>query len=42
LTVRYTKAMIGAAGALWIVSFTLFLFIYAPILMQSRVDGRSG
>jgi uncharacterized protein involved in response to NO len=42
LSARYATATISAAGALWIVSFALFLFIYAPILMQSRVDGRLG
>lgn len=39
---RYSQAMIIAAGALWIISFVLFLLIYAPILMQPRVDNRPG
>lgn len=42
LTVRYTKAVISAAGALWITSFVLFLVVYTPILLQARSDGRSG
>ncbi len=42
LTVRYTKAVISAAGALWITSFVLFLVVYLPILLQPRVDGGTG
>lgn len=41
-TVRYEQAMISAAGALWIISFMLFLAIYAPILIQARADVRAG
>ena len=40
LTLRYTKAVIGAAGALWITSFVLFLIVYVPILIQVRIDDR--
>ena len=42
MTLRYTKAVIGAAGALWITSFVLFLFVYAPMLIQARIDDRPG
>jgi uncharacterized protein involved in response to NO len=42
LTLRYMKAVIGAAGALWITSFVLFLLVYAPILIQARIDDRPG
>jgi uncharacterized protein involved in response to NO len=42
LTLRYTQAVISAAGALWITGFVLFLVIYIPILVQPRVDGRPG
>ena len=42
LTLRYTQAVISAAGALWIMSFVLFLAIYTPMLLQARVDGRPG
>ena len=42
LTLRYTKAVIGAAGALWITSFVLFLLVYTPILIQARIDDRPG
>jgi uncharacterized protein involved in response to NO len=42
LTLRYTKAVISAAGALWITGFVLFLVVYIPILVQPRVDGRPG
>ncbi len=30
------------SGLLWIVSFTLFVFIYTPILIMRRVDGKAG
>ncbi len=33
---------IGISQILWVSSFTLFLFIYAPILVMRRVDGRLG
>ena len=42
LTLHYTKAVIGAAGALWITSFVLFLLVYAPILIRARIDDRPG
>ncbi len=42
LTLRYTKAVIGAAGALWITGFVLFLLVYAPMLIQARIDDRPG
>ena len=42
LTLRYTKAVISAAGALWITSFVLFLVVYTPILIQARIDDRPG
>jgi uncharacterized protein involved in response to NO len=37
---RYGQAMITAAGALWIISFVLFLLVYAPIFMQARAERR--
>lgn len=42
LTLRYTQAVITAAGALWITSFVLFLVVYIPILVRPRIDGRPG
>jgi uncharacterized protein involved in response to NO len=30
------------AGVLWIAAFTLYLIVYAPILVRPRVDGRPG
>lgn len=36
------NAVVLAAGACWICAFTIFLLIYTPILMQSRVDERPG
>ncbi len=33
---------IGISQILWISSFALFFFIYAPILVVRRIDGRSG
>ena len=33
---------IGLSQAFWIVSFSLFLYVYTPMLFQPRVDGRYG
>lgn len=33
---------IAASQALWIISFSMFLYIFAPILMQPRIDGKYG
>jgi uncharacterized protein involved in response to NO len=35
-------SIVGVAGALWIAAFALFLLVYAPILLQPRIDGRPG
>lgn len=31
-----------ASGILWMVAFAIVLVIYAPILLQPRIDGRPG
>jgi len=33
---------LGLSGALWILAFGLFLWVYGPMLLQPRVDGRPG
>ena len=33
---------IGLSQLLWIASFVLFLVVYAPMLVKTRVDGRDG
>lgn len=33
---------IGLSQALWIIAFSIFLFVYAPMLVSSRADGRDG
>lgn len=33
---------IGLSQGLWIVAFSLFLYVYFPLLLQPRVDGRYG
>ena len=30
------------SGALWLVAFAIFIVVYAPILIQPRLDGRAG
>ena len=42
MTLRYTKAVIGAAGALWITGFVLFLVVYTPILLHAGIDEHAG
>lgn len=34
--------LIVASSLLWIAAFVIFIFVYAPILVQPRVDGQSG
>jgi uncharacterized protein involved in response to NO len=36
------SGVIAGAGLLWIAAFGVFLWIYAPILVTPRVDGRPG
>ncbi|NOZ53604.1 MAG: NnrS family protein [Gammaproteobacteria bacterium] len=38
----YYTIWIGVSQILWVASFTLFIIIFSPMLMQSRVDGRDG
>ena len=33
---------IGISQVLWTISFIMFLFIYTPVCMKPRIDGRSG
>ena len=33
---------IGISQVLWMVAFALFVFVYAPMLVSARVDGRDG
>lgn len=33
---------IGLSQVLWVIAFSLFLFVYAPMLVSSRADGRDG
>jgi uncharacterized protein involved in response to NO len=33
---------IGAAQILWIIAFAMFSWIYAPMLIKPRIDGRYG
>jgi len=34
--------IVMAAGSLWIAAFVIFLWVYAPILLRPRTDGRPG
>ena len=33
---------IGISQALWMIAFAIFVFVYAPMLLSERVDGRDG
>jgi len=33
---------IGISQMLWMISFVIFVFVYAPMLLSERVDGRDG
>ena len=34
--------LVVLGGVLWLAGFAIFTFVYAPILMQPRLDGRAG
>jgi uncharacterized protein involved in response to NO len=36
------EVAIWGAGALWVLAFGMILFVYAPILLRPRADGRPG
>jgi len=33
---------IGFSQAFWIIAFAIFIFVYAPMLLSERIDGRDG
>ncbi len=39
---QWFSQLIAISGSLWILSFLIFLFIYTPILISPRIDGRPG
>ncbi len=39
---EYHSSWVVTSQILWIISFAIFLFIYTPILITRRADGRSG
>ena len=38
----YYLQLINIAGWLWAIAFTLFIVVYTPMWLQSRIDGREG
>ncbi len=38
----YYMVWVGLSQVLWIISFSMFLYVYLPMLIQPRVDGRYG
>ena len=38
----YYLQLVQIAGWFWVVAFVIYLFVYAPMWMRSRVDGRPG
>jgi uncharacterized protein involved in response to NO len=42
LTMQYYPYWVLAAAVLWTISFSLFVVIYAPILLKPRADGVFG
>ncbi len=36
------RATVITAGLLWIFAFTLFVCVYAPVLLRPRADGKAG
>ena len=39
---EYTMLFIDISGFLWLLSFSLFVVFYAPMLLKARADGRPG
>lgn len=39
---HWTVASIGAAAAAWTAAFAIYVWMYAPWLMRTRVDGKDG
>ena len=39
---QYYTLWIGLSLIMWLISFCIFVFIYAPILFRQRIDGRDG
>lgn len=37
-----TASWIAGSQILWILAFSLFVFVYAPMLIRARIDGRRG
>ena len=42
LTAQFYTSWVLAAAILWILSFTIFIAVYAPILIKPRADGAFG
>ena len=38
----FYSVSIAISGVLWILSFSIYLYIYTPMLLTTRADGRSG
>jgi uncharacterized protein involved in response to NO len=38
----YYLQLINIAGWLWAIAFALFIVVYTPMWLQSRIDGREG
>jgi uncharacterized protein involved in response to NO len=39
---QWFSQLVLLSGVLWLTAFAIFLFVYAPILIQPRLDGRAG
>lgn len=33
---------VGISQVLWMISFAIFVYAYAPMLLRARIDGRDG
>ena len=41
-TPHYYLWTLTASGLCWVLSFAIFVWVYGPILISSRPDGRQG
>jgi len=42
ISMDYYVYWIGISQVLWMIAFTLFVVVYAPMLLSARIDGRDG
>jgi len=42
LLIDFYTVSIAVSGILWVLAFSIYLYVYAPMLLKSRIDGQPG